>query len=257
MKTIKDMLSASELEKYNSLEYPKNLFILHTALKAKLKEDPEYEVFVPLVYYKYIILGKNRREDGLVQVKEWLISNKGRVFSTKRKNHKFLSPGYTNGYYLLIYRNKGEDDTISLHRAIACNFISLPKHLKDFHPKFLHVNHENGIKSDFSFDNLVWSTATENQEHAVLHGLIKTGIRSTSTKSVKGTIVKGKFSGYSFVLHGVTDHRKYGFEQRNISACCLGRVRTHKFCSWAFATPEEVDKLPHGLEPEILSSITI
>ena len=53
-----------------------------------------------------------------------------------------------------------------IHRLVALAFLPKPAH-KNF------VNHKNGNKQDYFYENLEWVTATENHRHAVQTSLIK------------------------------------------------------------------------------------
>lgn len=254
--TLKDLLSTEEYSQYQETLYPFNLSILHNALKLKLEEDPDYEVWVPLVYYKFIPYVRTITDRSLVTPYKIFISNKGTLCSLRNKEPKILTmTAPDGGYHIVSLKENKLNETITIHRALGCNFIPLPTELSTAHPKDLHVNHIDGIKGSLSLDNLEWATPLDNVKHAVDNGLLGSGINSKLTKPVKGTVIKGLYTGHEFILHGLKDHLTYGFQQPNISACCAGRVKSHKSCKWVYATEEEVKVLPAGISDSIKATL--
>lgn len=256
MITLKDLLSPEELEQYQETVYPFNLSILHNALKLKLEEDPDYEVWVPLVYYKFLPYLRAAGKSADFNPYKVFISNKGRVQSFRYKEPRILAVTQPEDGYEWINLQVGKtSESVIIHRAMGCNFIPLPEELKLSHPKDLQVNHIDGIKSNKDLGNLEWVTPSRNQLHASENGLMPSGVDSQLTKAVKGVVLKGLYTGHAFILHGLKDHLTYGFQQPNISACCAGRVKSHKSCKWTIATPEEIESLPAGISDSIKQSL--
>lgn len=263
--TIEDLLSREELEEYNAREYPFNLSILYKALKLKLEEDPEYEVWVPLIYYKFERIMRNQARGSFINPYKIFISNKGELLSLRGKDPKILTVGSDcHGYLNYTIRLSGElSEMVMLHRALACSFLSLDQFLlsneavSGVHPKDLQVNHIDGVKSNPSLGNLEWCTPSGNIKHAYDTGLTiaKTGHEDSQTKSVKGKVLAGPYAGYEFLIFGVKECWDYGFQQPNVSACCTGRLKKHKNCSWVFATEDEINSLPRGIGAEIIESL--
>lgn len=254
--TLKDLLNEQQLEEYWSKEYPFNTNFLGQILKEKLKEDPDYEVWVPLFYCKYMLRRKDKNSPSVIHSPLTFVSNKGKIARLKRGGVVTL-PTISTGSYPLVTVTVGYKDTypLLLHRVLASVFIPLPEELKLYHPKNLEVNHTNGDKTDFSLGNLEWTTKSGNQEHALLTGLIKSGKDSVLSKPVKGKVEFGPYAGHEFILHGLADYKRYGFTQSNIVTCCKGRVRSHKNCSWSYATELELVQLPQGLPEEIRKNL--
>jgi len=258
MLTVKDLFSEEELRQYRTTLYPFNLSILHSAVKAKLKEDPGYEVWVPLIYYKYAPLTKDPTVRIEVRPFRLYISNQGRVQSTRDGTPKILklSPS-TKGYKQISVPNS--KTRILAHRAVGCSFIPLPAELILFHPSDLVVNHKTGKVGEDDMEDLEWTTSGGNTLHAYDMALIKpaTGAANSGTKAVRGVVVYGPYTGHEFVLHGTKAYREHGFTPSNISACCNGRLKKHRGCSWSFATDEDLSRLPEGLSKEIQDSLDI
>jgi len=95
---------------------------------------------------------------------DYLISDRGRVYSCKSK--KFLKPqnNSTGGYLFVILYKNGVTKTHRIHRLVANTFI----------PNMFGkrtVNHMDGVKTNNFVSNLEWATNKENIHHAVNAGL--------------------------------------------------------------------------------------
>lgn len=255
--TLEDLLTEQQLKEYHSKEYPFNTNFLGQILKEKLKEDPDYEVWVPFFFCRYMARRKDKGIPSVISHPFIFISNKGKVVKISEGEYYPLPiTVYQEKYPVIVvnFRYK-ETYTLVLHRALASVFIPLPPELKLHHPKHLEINHIDGVKSNFELENLEWTTHSKNQLHAAENGLIKSGKNSTLTKPVKGRIESGPHTGYEFILHGLADYKKYKFTQSNIVACCKGRVKSHKNCSWSYATELELIQLPSGLTEAIVNDL--
>lgn len=255
--TLEDLLTAEQLKEYLSKEYPFNTNFLGAILKEKLKQDPDYEVWVPFFYCKYTLRRKDPNSPSVIHSPFTFVSNKGGLVRLKKGKYIPIPVQNTGDGYLGSAVRSGVNRRLafSLHRVLGTVFIPLPPELELWHPKDLQVNHIDGMKSNFELENLEWSTDSGNKTHAVDNGLIKSGKNSSSTKAVKGKVEFGPYLGYEFILHGKADFKEHGFTQQNINACCQGLVRSHKNCSWAYATDDEISVLPHGLSEEIRESL--
>lgn len=78
--------------------------------------------------------------------------------------------------------------TNRVHRLLAMTFLKCPGEFDDF-----IVNHKNGIKSDFSLDNLEWFTSSENIVHAYETGL-RTDNKFTLVKDLETGEIKEFYS---------------------------------------------------------------
>lgn len=257
--TLEDLLTEQQLKEYLSKEYPFNTNFLGQILKEKLKQDPDYEVWVPFFYCKYILRRKDRNSPSVVHSPLTFISNKGGLVRLRKGVYiPIPSKVFEAGYFqCMVGVSFYKQLSCMLHRAIASVFIPLPPELKLRHPKDLQVNHIDGVKTNFELSNLEWSTDSANIRHAVKAGLIKSGKDSVLAKPVKGKVEFGPYEGHEFVLYGPSDCKKYGFTKCAIVACCKGRRRIHRNCFWSYATDEDVNTLPHGISTEIKDSFNL
>lgn len=98
-------------------------------------------------------------------LKDYLINEKGEVFSTKNnKLHKMTCKPDNSGYVRVCLFVEGKVKKCLLHRLLAQTFIPNPYNLPV-------VNHIDGNKLNNSLDNLEWTTHTSNQKHAFTLGL--------------------------------------------------------------------------------------
>lgn len=256
---LAQLFTSEELETYQRTHYPFNLSLIHTALKQKLKQDPNYEVWVPLIYYRYAPLLK-KQQNALVTRPDVFISNKGNIYHRGKKKLITLTPD--NGYMSFgVTRHREGAERLMAHRAVACAFLSLDEFLlanegvESAHPKDLQVNHLDGVKVNFDLGNLEWCTGSGNTTHAYDMGLSKTGVNDCQTKPIKVTLAVGEMQGYEFLMFGVKQCGVYGFQQPNVSAVCNGRLKTHKGCAFSFATEEEVASLPREADIDMVKSL--
>jgi len=93
------------------------------------------------------------------------ISIKGKPYKIYRPA-KLMKLKIENGYWKVTIFYNGKSYARFVHRLMCQAFIPNPENKP-------YVNHKNGIKSDNSLENLEWSTAKENTDHAWITGLCK------------------------------------------------------------------------------------
>ena len=139
------------------------------------------------------------------------ISNLGRVKSFKRyAEGKIMSLNMTKqGYYhVILYSNKILKG-MKVHRLVASAFIPNPENKPQ-------VNHIDGDKSNNCVNNLEWSTASENQFHAIELGLstsckgMKHGRSKLTEELVIEILERGKWSSYETIA------KYYGVDRKTI-----------------------------------------
>src|SRR5690554_6817188 len=108
------------------------------------------------------------------------VSNLGRVFS-KRTNKILAQTKLKTGYMVINTRIGGRDGvaySLRVHRMVAEAFLSSPtKDQMDYASNSVYgkvlVNHKDGNKLNNHLDNLEWTTAKENANHASATGLLR------------------------------------------------------------------------------------
>lgn len=254
----RDLLSEEDLLIYESTPYPFNLPIIAGALRTKLEEDPDYEMFVPMVYYKSQVYEKEKKNSPVIKPYKIYVSNKGVIFDGKR-NVVIPTRCYgENAYEVFSVVCHKKPVLFTVHRAVACSFVEITDDCGPAHPRDLIINHLNGVKNSNPSTNLEWTTPTGNNVHAITTGLRSgvAGWKNNRSKPVKGTVLIGKHSGHEFILCGAKESEENGFFMAGISLCCLGTWEKYKNCSWAWASEEEIEKLPKGLDPDIKKTIS-
>lgn len=85
-----------------------------------------------------------------------------------RKEVKITLPSKETRYPIINIKDKDSYpfSTRTVHRLVALAFIPIPKNRNS-----LYINHKNGIKTDYTVDNLEWNTFRDNNLHAIQNGL--------------------------------------------------------------------------------------
>lgn len=172
-KIVSDLLSKEEFEEYSVTIGPANVDILNRALKKKIEEEPDYEVWAPLMYYKLARFVKNDDSPLIIQPYRAFVSNKGGIISAGCKNGrvKELSKILISGYYYTPITRSRKQINVLVHRAVASVFVPIGELFKNHTPADLEVNHLDGDKLNPDFTNLEWTTQVGNTQHAILTGL--------------------------------------------------------------------------------------
>lgn len=117
------------------------------------------------------------------------ISNFGNVRSIdrvtnngKRLKGKIIKPSKTtNGYLMTRLCRDGRAIAYQIHRLVAIHFVENPYNKPI-------VNHNDGDKTNNRYDNLTWSTSSENTLHAIATGLKNEEKRIENVKKAKTKI---------------------------------------------------------------------
>lgn len=158
MQFLDTFLPPEMLENYQNMEYPFNLALVQAHLTFKLMEDPNTEVFVPLVYYRHEASTAPGTATKLTVYKHF-ISNKGNIVNLRSPNN--VKPIETtidgDGYPSFTIKQRKKLEHMTVHRAIACGFVTPSGELKGAHPRDLVVIHLDNDKGNFSPSNLKWA----------------------------------------------------------------------------------------------------
>lgn len=138
--------------------------------------------------------------------------------TARYKGKKVAINPRNNGYLKVnLYRDHTMKN-ISVHRLVAEAFVPNPNN-------YPCVNHKDESKTNNRVDNLEWCTYKYNSNYG-------DAIERSAQKQripVKGTNVK---TGKTIYLKSMTEGEKHGFNQRGISATCLGEQETHYGYTW-------------------------
>ena len=85
-----------------------------------------------------------------------------------------------------------------------------------------------------------WQTRKENKNHNDLQKRMKrkyeySQLRIDKTKEkLSKKILRESIDGSTKIYNSISDAKKDGFNAGNISACCLGKRKSHKKYKWFF-----------------------
>lgn len=152
---------------------------------------------------------------------QYLISDKGNVFS--KKSNRELNPWIdsTTGYYRFYVQNRKSDKKVKpyVHRLVASLFIENPN-------GYTYVNHLDGNKLNNSADNLEWCSQKRNVQHAFKMGLVN------HTTGVQQLREDGSFIRTYQSIHEAG--RDLGISAMNIHSVCKGRRQRAGGYRWAY-----------------------
>lgn len=125
------------------------------------------------------------------------------------------------GYYRVRLSVNNLKITVKVHRLVAETFVENKHNLNQ-------VNHVDGNKTNNNFTNLEWVTNSENQKHAITTGLRVVEFATRATAFTGSVEVYDSFGNLVTTLSGSHEMLKFGVDPRLVSACILGKRKTHK-----------------------------
>lgn len=136
----------------------------------------------------------------------------------------------TNGYTQVCLCRDGKAKTLRLHRLLAVAFIANPENKPQ-------VNHMDGIRTNYSLENLEWVTRSENRFHAC--NVTKNAL---PPRSMLGRLGKDHNLSKSFYIEfpnkkltkyesGLEFKRKTGLDNTSISWAKKNKQSGYKFIS--------------------------
>lgn len=157
-------------------------------------------------------------------------SDQGRIRSLDRpypngtatRKGRILSPTPDSWAYpqVPMGTGNGRPQTRKVHRIVALTFLSKPD-------GDVQVNHKNGIKHDNRLVNLEWVTRAENLRHS---REVLGNYHGSKKCAVVGVSDKGRVS-----FESTRAATAAGFHGSHISACCKGKLKTHRGYTWSYA----------------------
>ena len=155
------------------------------------------------------------------------VSNFGRIRSLDRwcshrrgkqlKKGKILKTRQTwDGYLIVNLYKAGRIKTVKVHRLVAEVFLPNPNNYKE-------VNHKDECKTNNIVSNLEWCDRKYN---------INYGTRTEKcSKKVYQYTLDGKFVKE---WKSTAECCRNGYNQGNVAACCLGKLKTYKGFLWEY-----------------------
>lgn len=144
------------------------------------------------------------------------VSNFGRV----RRLYQTVAPQIMNpfagrkGYLWIKFRGNGKRRCFRIHRLVAEKFIPNP----DNKPQ---VNHIDGNKQNNRADNLEWVTNAENQHHAAIMGLKRSGEDCPNAKLTAEQVLLIRENPDGLSLRQLA--KKFGVDQTVIRNIRIGK----------------------------------
>lgn len=251
-KTLKDLLPRLAVTLIPTADDQTVAAVVHKALKKKLKDDPDFEVWMKAKYFPYTRMGTNKKEP--TDFDFLMVSNKGRFFDIR--HYDFLSGHVSKRGYQTVSIN---GYIMSAHRLVCYLFNPLPQHLLNYPIGELEANHKDKVKDNNDFSNLEWTTPEENRAHAMGIRLItpqKAIEHPTVIPMVAKVVDIPKFNGTEFVVIGqqmceaIGINHKVLFDMRE-----RGDGKTYKGCEWRAISKEEIDQYSQEVDPKLIKAL--
>lgn len=128
---------------------------------------------------------EKRIHDFLPNIKDlYTIDDNGYIYSDNIGKMRTRNKGNTEYQIINFMTIDGKKKTYRVHRLVMMAFRPI-KNMEKF-----EVNHKDGDKKNNNLENLEWCTSSENQIHAIKHGLqkIRRGEESNFSKLKKDNI---------------------------------------------------------------------
>ena len=150
------------------------------------------------------------------------VSSFGRVKSFQGKEPKIMSLSKDKyGYYKCCLHKDTKEYYFKVHRLVAQTFIPNPN-------KFSQVNHKDEYKTNNYVENLEWCTIDFNLEYGTGRKRSIEHRKKPIEMYDKENIIEAVFPS----LREASEETK--IDKSNISACCLGKVKTAGGFIWKY-----------------------
>lgn len=165
--------------------------------------------------YEVSSLGKVRSKDRIIEYSNG---------SIHRMKGRMLKPATSKKGYLRVALSKDSKmKSYTVHRLVAQAFIDNPYGLKE-------INHKNEDKTDNRVENLEWCDSKYNNNYGSRIEKVSKPVQAFNKNT--GELV------YEF--KSTADAGRYGFDQATVSACCLGKCKSHKGLIWSYNAIEKI-----------------
>ena len=163
------------------------------------------------------------------------VSNYGLVKSLnygRTGREEILTPGMTTDGYLHVCLSKDRKKKWPrINRLVAIEFnLPIPEELKHLPLEKLQVNHKDEDKTNNCVWNLEWCDANYNDNYGTRNKRIADANSKKVLQLDKDTLeVIREWPSLAEV------YKQLGYAQQNISACCLGKLKSAYGFKWKYA----------------------
>lgn len=170
---------------------------------------------------------------------KYLVSNYGRVKSMDyrgmQKEHLIVPSFNSNGYLIIGLSKDGKRKTVRINRLVYETFIGdLPQWIAtDDGEHRMEVNHIDEDKTN----NCLWNLELVTHKQNVNHGSNKNRISKAMINNVLNSTPVYQYTPdlkLVKIYPSQAECKRYGYNQANISACCNGKIKSHKGFIWSF-----------------------
>lgn len=164
------------------------------------------------------------------------VSNLGRVMSYKNpKKPKLLRPRANNQGYMLLSlargekwgEGKGKGETVRVHKLVADAFIPNPEN--KCHIDHIDTNTKNNVAS-----NLRWCTPKENANNPITKARHDKAAKENAKEKKQIVLVYDENLQIQSAFTSTADAGKLGYNQGNISSCCMGVLKRYLGLIWSY-----------------------
>lgn len=235
--TPKDLLSPAMHSLYIRGDHQQKVRLVYDALTTKLKEDPDYELWVPVSYYAVKGTGKD-----LITSEDTLISSKARLFSVNRNRFKHSSLSIKGNQVTFSMPAGVNSRSFTLSRAVASSFVPAPA--GDL--TLLSAARADMTVSDYGFVNIRWLTRKAVSNTVTEQGLWNTETGENHYNTLFIHIRVDDYHGYAgqeYYIGGRVAAVNAGFSMlKNIEGD--GSIKT-KGCTIKYITRKAAEQLTH------------
>ncbi len=135
------------------------------------------------------------------------------------------------GYVIYHFYVDGETKTRMVSRLVATHFVPNPDNLPI-------VNHDDGIKTNNYYKNLIWDSYSGNIKHAIRTGLITRKVLNHRGPIASKPVAKLSLEGVELEVYPsiCSAAKLMGIDKNAISKVCLGKQKTAYGFKWGFKT---------------------
>ena len=183
----------------------------------------------------YIEIWKTAVYDGEIYEGLYKVSNLGKILSLNYKRTgkpELMTPSDDGGGYLVVHLSKnGETKNCLVHRIVAETFLPNPENLPQVNHKdedktnnFVFLNEDGSADKEKS--NLEWKSPKDNCNHGTRNERIAKA--NTNGKKSKKVLQLSSTGELIREWESTMECGRNGFTQQSVSACCRGKLKTHK-----------------------------